>query len=260
MKKILIIGFVWVEPNSSAAGSRMLQLIQLFKEENYEIHFATTAAKTNFSDSLDTYNINTQQIQLNDDSFDRYVSELEPNVVLFDRFLTEEQFGWRVSESCPNALKVLDTEDLHSLRKTRQKVFKEGRVFSIPLLKEALITKREIASIYRCDLTLVISTFELTLLKDEFQINEKILTYLPFLLNRIDENCKNELPVFNERNHFVSIGNFLHEPNWDMVVYLKKEIWPLIREKLPKAELHIYGAYSTQKVEQLNNKKEGFII
>lgn len=260
MKKILIIGFVWVEPNSSAAGSRMLQLIQLFQEKNYEIHFATTATKTNFSDTLDAYNINTQQIKLNDDSFNNYANELQPDVVLFDRFLTEEQFGWRVSESCPSALKILDTEDLHSLRKTRQEVFKKGGTFTISLLKDALITKREIASIYRCDLTLIISTFEMTLLKEEFQIDEKILSYLPFLLDRLDENYKNELSNFNERQHFVSIGNFLHEPNWDMVLYLKKEIWPLIRQKIPKAELHVYGAYTTQKVEQLHNKKEGFIV
>jgi len=34
----------------------------------------------------------------------------------------------------------------------------------------------------------------------------------------------------------------------------------LTNAKLPKAELHIYGAYATEKVHQLNNKKEGFII
>jgi hypothetical protein len=33
--------------------------------------------------------------------------------VLFDRFMMEEQFGWRVAENCPNALRILDTEDLH---------------------------------------------------------------------------------------------------------------------------------------------------
>jgi hypothetical protein len=44
------------------------------------------------------------------------VKELNPAVVLFDRFMMEEQFGWRVSENCPDALRLLDTEDLHCLR------------------------------------------------------------------------------------------------------------------------------------------------
>ena len=84
--------------------------------------------------------------------------------------------------------------------------------------------------------------------------------YLPFLL---DENlCKTEsnLPKYNSRTHFVTIGNFLHEPNYDAVLFLKHTIWPLIRKKLPNAELHIYGAYESQKVSQLNKEKEGFII
>ena len=39
--QVLIIGFVWPEPNSSAAGLRMLQLIELFLEQGYKITFAS---------------------------------------------------------------------------------------------------------------------------------------------------------------------------------------------------------------------------
>ena len=45
-KKILIIGFVWPEPNSTAAGSRMLQLLLFFKDNNYQITFASTAQES----------------------------------------------------------------------------------------------------------------------------------------------------------------------------------------------------------------------
>lgn len=45
-KKVLIIGFVWPEPKSSAAGSRMLQLIEMFQQADYDITFATTCSKT----------------------------------------------------------------------------------------------------------------------------------------------------------------------------------------------------------------------
>jgi hypothetical protein len=31
---------------------------------------------------------------------------VKPSVVLFDRFMIEEQFGWRVAENCPDALLV----------------------------------------------------------------------------------------------------------------------------------------------------------
>ena len=71
------------------------------------------------------------------------------------------------------------------------------------------------------------------LLQNEFNIPKTILHYLPFLLESISEENKAELPQFNERWNFISIGNFLHEPNWNAVLYLKEEIWPLIKQQLP---------------------------
>jgi glycosyltransferase involved in cell wall biosynthesis len=83
---------------------------------------------------------------------------------------------------------------------------------------------------------------------------------LPFLLKPIEIAEIQELSPFEERKNFIFIGNFLHEPNWNAVQYLKETIWPLIRKELPEAVLHIYGAYPSQKVLQLNNVKEGFLI
>jgi glycosyltransferase involved in cell wall biosynthesis len=56
------------------------------------------------------------------------------------------------------------------------------------------------------------------------------------------------------------MGNFRHEPNWNAVLYLKNDIWPLIRKQLPTAEMHIYGAYAPNKAQQLHNVKDGFLI
>ena len=41
---------------------------------------------------------------------------------------------------------------------------------------------------------------------------------------------------------------------------MKETIWSLIRKQLPKVDIHIYGAYPSQKVFQLHNDKEGFLI
>ncbi|MCH8496401.1 MAG: glycosyltransferase family 4 protein, partial [Balneolales bacterium] len=68
------------------------------------------------------------------------------------------------------------------------------------------------------------------------------------------------LPDFAQRRNFVSIGNFLHDPNTDAVRQLKSTIWPLIRSRLPEAELHIYGAYVNESVLQMHNPREGFIV
>ncbi|MDP3944443.1 MAG: glycosyltransferase family 4 protein [Lutibacter sp.] len=259
MKNLLIIGFVWPEPNSTAAGSRMLQLIELFQKNAFTITFICAASKSDKSLDLETLNIQTFDIQLNDSSFDALVKEINPDFVLFDRFLTEEQFGWRIAENCPKTIRILDTEDLHFLRSARQIAYQNNEKVTLKHLTNDL-AKREIASIYRCDLSLIISKYEMKLLKKTFKIDKSLLLYVPFLLNKIDLETFRSYPAFEDRNHFISIGNFKHEPNWNSVQYLKTVIWPLIREKLPEAQLHVYGAYATEKVLQLHNKKEGFII
>ncbi len=236
-----------------------MQLIEVFQSNDYKITFATACAKTDNAFNLESIGVFQKTIALNSSSFDDFIKELNPNVVLFDRFMTEEQFGWRVAEQCPNALRILDTEDLHCLRKGRQLAFKDGKPFSKAYLFND-VAKREIASIYRSDLSLIISEAEMEILKNDFKLDEVLLVYLPFMLDEISENDIKNLPKFDEREHFVTIGNFLHEPNYNAILYLKQTIWPLIKEQLPNAELHVYGAYASQKVNQLHNEKQGFLI
>ncbi len=258
MKTLLIIGYVWVE-KTTGAGNRMLQLIEVFKNEGFSIVFATPSQKTENSRDLHSLGIKEVSIELNSSSFDGFVKNLQPNIVLFDRFMMEEQFGWRVAENSPESLRILDTEDLHFLRKTRHQQLKKGEGFTNEALLKSDDAKREIASILRCDLSLIISSHEVKLLKEVFKIEENLLCHLPFLLDKIDEKIITNWIPFEERKHFVFVGNFFHAPNVDAVLQLKI-IWKNIRKQLPKAELHIYGAYATQQVNQLHNKKEGFII
>ncbi|CAM2978688.1 Glycosyltransferase involved in cell wall bisynthesis [Flavobacterium succinicans] len=260
MKKLLVIGFVWPEPNSSAAGSRMMQLIGLFQKQGYEVTFASAAQDSDFMIDLSEFGIDKVAIKLNDSSFDEFVGSLQPTVVLFDRFMIEEQFGWRVIENCPNAIRILDTEDLHCLRLARQKAFKQNRPFSLEDLLVEEVAKREVASILRCDLTLMVSEFEMDVLQIVFKIDASLLFYLPILSDAFEASFVNELPSFEERDGFVFIGNFLHEPNWNAVQYLKETIWPKILQKLPNATLKIYGAYPSQKVLQLHHPKMNFFI
>ncbi len=260
MSKILIIGTVWPEPNSTAAGNRMLQIIEQFQIQKFEIIFASAAAIGEFSFDLKSINVEMVSVELNSSNFDDFILELKPEIVIFDRFMIEEQFGWRISENLPNCLRILDTEDLHFVRNTRFENFKKPKNTTNEDYLNSDLAKREIASIYRCDLSLIISEVEMEILNNVFKIDSLILHYLPFLLNEIKENNFEDFPSFAERQHFVTIGNFRHEPNWNTVLYLKEIIWPLIKKQLPRAEMHIYGSYVTEKATQLNNEKDGFLI
>ncbi|MGA9650420.1 glycosyltransferase [Pedobacter sp.] len=255
-KKLLIIGLVWPEPTSSAAGTRMIQLVDLFLRQDYEITFASAASKSDFSYDFSQTSVIEQQIKLNDESFNSFLKTLNPSIVMFDRFMVEEQYGWRVQQECPGALRILDTEDLHCLRSARQQSDKKQT--EINFFSDT--AKREIASILRCDLSLIISEVEMKILEETFKVDSSLLYYLPFLEKEITaEMVQNWIP-FEERTDFVFIGNFLHEPNFNTVQNLKTKVWPLLRKKLPNASMNIYGAYTSPKVLQLENKNEKFFV
>lgn len=248
---MLIIGHVWPEPKSSAAGRRMMQLIEFFKVSKYDICFATPCSKKEHAYPLEKINVSIASIEVNNSSFNDFIQKLNPDVVIFDRFMMEEQFGWRVQDYCPKAITLLNTEDLHSLRRKRK-----SKIAGKPSSKNQELELRELSSIYRCDLSLIISKFEIEYLKEK-GVQEELLFYLPFMEEV--PNQKNILK-YEERANMVTIGSFLHDPNIDGVRYLKENVWPLVRKKLPHVEMHVYGSYPNSKIEQLTNLTEGFII
>lgn len=256
-QNIMVIGQVWPEPGSSAAGKRMMQLLSLFQSEGCDITFVSVSSASSYMEDLESIGIKTSKIEVNNSRFDAYVSKLNPSIVIFDRFMTEEQFGWRVEEQCPDALRILNTEDLHCLRKARGVALQKGEVFSFHHLLSSDLAKREVASVFRSDLSLIISEVEMDILHTEFNISPSLIHYLPFMM-RNPAGRKGR--SFDSRKDFIHIGNFLHEPNFDSVLFLKNKVWPLIREKLPDARLLVFGAYPTKNAFDLNHAESGFIV
>ncbi|GLH42785.1 glycosyl transferase [Pseudomonas atacamensis] len=271
--KVLVIGYVWPEPRSSAASGHVMQILEAFLEQGWDITFSSPAGPGEHKADLTALGIREVPIELNNSSFDTFISELAPDIVLFDQFMMEEQFGWRVEKHCPDALRILETSDLQSLRharhqrlKDRLKINDEQTDFTelfAPALHEEFqlmastdLAKREIAALYRCDLNLMISEVEIDLLVEEFGLPRQILHWCPLMIDLPDTTA----PGFEERAHFLSIGNFRHAPNWDAVLWMKTTLWPLIRARLPRAQLHIYGAYTPPKATALHNPAQGFHI
>lgn len=271
--KVLVIGYVWPEPRSSAASGHVMQILETFLRQGWQVTFASPAGTGEHRADLTALGIHEVPIELNNSSFDVFISELAPDIVLFDQFMIEEQFGWRVEKHCPDALRVLETSDLQSLRHARHQRLKDRLKLSddandfqglfapalaeeFELMAETDLAKREIAALYRCDLNLMISPVEIELLVQQFKLPPELLHWCPLMVEPLGTPSK----PFEEREHFLSIGNFRHAPNWDAVLWLKTTVWPLIREQLPKAQLHVYGAYTPPKATALHNASQGFHI
>jgi hypothetical protein len=261
--KALIIVTVWPEPESSAAGWRVGNTIDILKDMGAKVTVASPSRENAFSDRLKAHEVTVQPVAINDSSFDEWIAAERFDLAILDRFIIEEQFGWRIAEHSPHTVRVLDTEDLHFLRRARQAALKSGAPLSdifddqIPLITEDAC--REIASIYRSDLSLVLSDHERDLLKDRFGVDPHLLGMFRFCYRDLPQT-----PAFSDRENFVAIGNFRHPPNADATEWLKREIWPLIQKELSPeqrgAELHIYGAYPSRETMALTSPSDRFYV
>ena len=82
---------------------------------------------------------------------------------------------------------------------------------------------RELSAIYRSDLTLLVSSAELSLLSDRYQVPRFLLELAPFYYN-LEKGL--EFPSYEQRKHFIMLGNFRHPPNADGVKVAATNVVP----------------------------------
>ncbi|KNC81761.1 hypothetical protein, variant [Sphaeroforma arctica JP610] len=318
--------------SSSAASVRSIGLLRAFEKYGYTAHSATigkvyantntgtntenralnnnasTVSKPEESRNVENDRLpNVRQIIPNDTAeMSRLLADTCPHVVVFDRMWVEEMFSHYIYQQTPDAMRILDTQDLHSLRDGRMKIIRSGgtieeSVAHIPYPSSSPMASRELAAIHRSDLTLVCSTHEAQLLKKEYGILPHKVAVAPFIsapefssrstddlsqdsdcslpatqlptnifLRPINESqqivneaqqtthrsqqamngqqqpiCGSQNPTRESRprRHFMTIGRYDHPPNADSLSWLCGSIWPLIRQQLPDAQLHVYGSH-----------------
>ena len=250
---LLVVVNQWPEPTSTAAGQHLIQVLESLVPVVNSIVIGHTADKTDRSYVFDSNAITSRRIFINDSEFDSFLIDFAPQIVLFDRFTLEEQFGWRVSECCPDAMRILNTEDLHGLRAAREEALINNIDWRDCVLSNPTLL-RELASLYRSDLTLVISEFEIDFLKG-LGVPSRLICYVPFGLETANLIASRNLKTFEERKDLIFIGNFLHKPNVDAINFFVDNLWPGIRSVLSDVQCHIYGAYGSE-LNQPNSIKD----
>ncbi|MFY7928412.1 MAG: glycosyltransferase [Oligoflexus sp.] len=259
-QRILVLASVWPEAAASAASTRTLQLIGALQRAGYEVTCAADARESAATAALRRQGIDCQRQMANDSEFDRFVRELNPFAVIFDRFTLEEKFSWRVREQCPEALRILDTIDLHGLRVAREKALRAGRALGSLAVDQICefagdVLPREVAAIYRSDLTLLVSDVEIDFLTQSLGVPQELLQ-----LCRLSYPQAGPLASFKERREYMMVGTFRHPPNEDAVFWLKQEVWPLIRRLHKGAIVHVWGAHAAPKHLQLSKPEQGFFV
>ncbi len=261
--RVLVHCCVWPEPESSAAGLHVLNIVDACRSNGWKVTCSAPGEIREPALRLERErSVRCERALPNRDEYDELLKELAPDIVIFERFISEERFGWRVREGRPEALRVVATSDFASLRRAREVGVERGlEVVSVSALdfnwEEAAgeVLHRELASLHRSDLAWVVSPVERDLLVDRLGLAGERVEVFPFAY----EPPAPAAP-FEARCHFAMIGNFRHPPNTDSVLWTRREIWPLLRGLLPEAELHVYGAYPPRELMALDDPASGFRV
>lgn len=266
---ILVIGQTWPEANAPAAGGHLLQILESLLARGWRVTFSSPAVPGGCRADLAALGVTEHAIEADDS---RFISELNPDVVMFDRFTTEEQFARHVEQHCPQALRMLATSGLQSLRDARHALLRQRLVMGLdpndfrelfatsgPDLYRQMapspLTRRELAAIFRSDLSLVTSDAEMDLLVNGFGVPQELLHWCPLMLKMPQTAAK----PFAEREHFVCLGDFRHGPDADALLWLKHNIWPMVRRRLPEAQLHLRATHESPRIAALHDPVGGFL-
>ncbi len=146
-----------------------------------------------------------------------------------------------VRRYAPQAKIVFDTVDLMYLREQR-----EAELPGATLTRERALERKqqELGVVRKADYTLVVSPFEAKVLEKEAPTSDvRVVSNI----HRIFGQGK----PFAERRGILFIGSFLHRPNVDAVLFLVREILPLLADKLPEVQLFLVGTAPSAEVLQL---------
>jgi len=84
--RVLILGKVWPEPNSSAAGVRTAGIITALQQGQHAVAFASNAKRNQHSLVLAEQGVEVRSCAPNQaDVFSELLSAVDPEVVIFDR-------------------------------------------------------------------------------------------------------------------------------------------------------------------------------
>ena len=254
-KRILIFDACTPTPDQDSGSLRMINLIKILKELRYHIIFMPE----NFSYN-DKYTQDLQQLGV-ECIYNPYITNPVDylkdkgqflDVVMLSRYYVAEQAMPFIREYCPKAQIIFDTVDLHYIRERRMAELNNDS----KLAKMAEETKvKELAVAKACDLTLVVSPYEVEVLnKDIPDVQVKVLSNIHEIYG-----CRKS---FAQRKDIMFIGGYQHTPNVDAVEWFVSEVFPLIEKQLPELKFHIVGSKAPKHIQAMARENivfQGFV-
>jgi GT2 family glycosyltransferase/glycosyltransferase involved in cell wall biosynthesis len=233
--RILVVEACMITPDQDSGSVRMWAILQLLVELGCKVSF--------IADNLEhpqpyVHNLQQAGIEVWHAPYINSVTQLlethgsRYDVIIFCRHYVASRYIDKIRHWAPHAKIVFDTVDLHFLREQRLAELEN----STALARIANKTKvQELDIIAKADVTFVVSPFEHSILAN----------LMPDSDVRLLSNIHSPQPIFcqfSERQGLLFVGGFQHPPNVDAVKWFLREVWPLLKSRMPDLVVTFVGS------------------
>lgn len=232
------MSLLWVEellpdPARDSGSLRMFNLLRLLVAMGHSVHVLTTSRIDDPAHRRRVRDIGVHCVSPAAQGPARWFErqEISFGAVIVSRYHLAQQWFPLVRSVNPDALRILDTVDLHHVRELREATLR-GKV--LMRLAANATRRQELRAIQEADVTWVVSDVERRILKNE----------LPEAQVEVISNVHELPPPTNHHErgaHLLFVGGAHHPPNADGVRWLLAEVMPRILVRRPECKLHLVG-------------------
>lgn len=244
-RRVLVLDHCTPTPNQDAGSVTVFNLLLLLREMDFQVTFIPEdnfLYMPDYTPALQRAGMEvlyapyyTSVEQHLKDAGERYdlAFLFRPGVV--------ERHLQAIRKHAPKAKVLYHTVDLHYLRMSR-----EADLYADAAKQRAAeeMKKRELAVIRAADASIVHSTTELELLRQE--LPEKNIHVFPLIMD-----VRGTEKGYKDRRDVVFVGGYQHTPNVDAVQYFVGEVMPILRRCLPGIRFYVVGSKPPAEILQL---------
>ena len=252
---ILVIDSYMPCYDKESGSQRLFHLLKILRELNYHVIFA---ADNGFKDQPYTSELQNLQIETiyTDDGYG------EPPEAQITARLPLVDFAWicrpelnekylPLIRTHNNIKTIYDTIDLHYLRMKRA-----WEISATKDIQEATewvdMQARELKIAHQADLTITVTSVEQQILQQQGIDSVAVVPNIHLDRTRDYPDWDTS---FAARQNILFIGGYNHPPNVDAVLWLCREIMPLVWRQLPEVKVTLLGSNPTEQVQNLGSDR-----
>jgi O-antigen biosynthesis protein len=244
--KILIISETYPMINYASGDLRFFNIIKSLSLSHDVVIAARKHAlqikeygESHFSNAIE--DLERLGVRYTDDPINQ-IKNNKFNVIYFEFYYTAKKYIPFVRVFQPSATIVVDTVDVHYRRFEQQASITNQKSDYFHAHK---IKKIELKTYSKSDLVIAVTNEDSCFLK-----NEKVKSSVCVIPN-IHVIPPHDISFKKTPYSLLFIGGFRHEPNVDGIIYFIKEIFPCIRNRLPRVHINIIGSHPPDSLKKL---------